>query len=44
MPETTYYAHTPTGRVPVDGARDAEYLSRRFDVRITANTEGSADA
>jgi len=41
MSQTTYYAHTPTGRVPVDSAADAEYLSRRFDFWITAVTEGN---
>lgn len=40
MSDTTYYAHTPTGRIPIEDADDAEFLSRRWDVWISAHTEG----
>jgi len=43
MTDTTYHVHAPDGSVvPVDSPRDAEYLSRVWDMRVTAVTEGSA--
>jgi len=44
MTATTYYA-SPTPRrrdgIPVDSARDAEYLAREHGMHIFAVTEGS---
>ena len=39
MPETTFWAHGDDAKIEV-GARNAEYLSVEFGVRVTAVTEG----